>query len=158
MAKTQSEFEAPLSHLCSLPFVQNLRFLPVKNAADRGSDGMIEFTTPHGQYRLCVEMKNLISTRASRTRSLAAHADGHSMSTRRSAGKFGRENGKLVLARYIRATVGEQFVKPAADTQQEAIGCFRTRCLKPNFPSSTWPTHFFWASICVDWPRIRYFY
>ena len=111
MAQSPKEFEAPLSHLHALPFVQNLRFLPAGGSADRGVDSVIEFTTPHGQYRLSVELKksylnrSLVNAILSRTRGWTQPED-----DAKRRGKLGRTNGQLVLARYVPAATGEQFI------------------------------------------------
>src|SRR5690349_8316665 len=111
MAQAQKEFEAPLSHLRSLPFVQNLRFLPAGSGTDRGVDDVVEFTTPHRQYRLSLEMKRsylnkgLVNAILSRTRGSRQPEDDAKRRKR-----LERTNGQLVLARYIPAATGEQFI------------------------------------------------
>lgn len=108
MAKSQEGIEAPLSHLRSLPFIQDLRILPVENGNDDGVDGTIELKTPHGQYCLFVERKMSYLNRSLVNAILSRARREHNEKGQR---KFGSANAKLVLARYIPSTVGEQFVK-----------------------------------------------
>jgi hypothetical protein len=108
MATPQQGLEAPLAHLRALPFVRNLRFLPVATGADRGDDGVVELTTPHGRYRLAVEVKRSYLNH-SLVNAICSGALGlpHQSKSRT---KSEQTPARLVLARYVPAAIGEQFV------------------------------------------------
>ena len=99
MAPARQEYDAPLAHLRSLPFIRSLRFDP--------QEGVIELTTPRGRHRLYVEVKRsyldrgLVSAILSRT---PEESSGKARTKSREA------SARLVLARYIPAAVGEQFI------------------------------------------------
>jgi len=119
MALSPKELELPLSHLRALPFVENLRLLPVEKGPE-GGEPMIELTTPEGQYRFGVEQKrsylnqSLINAIIGRTTRLAQ--DRHPRPRRV---KTGQPAAKIVLARYIPATLGEQLVNAGVSFADE---------------------------------------
>jgi len=120
MVLSPKELEAPLSHLRALPFVENLRFLAVEKGPDSGDDGMIEVTTSQGQYRLSVQRKrsylnqSLINAIIGRTPRLVQDRP---PGTRRA--KAAHPVAKIVLARYIPATLGEQLVNAGVSFADE---------------------------------------
>jgi hypothetical protein len=98
MAKAGKEWEASMGRLRSLPFIRKLDFDPAA--------GMIELTTPRGRHRLSVEVK-----RSYLDRSLVNAILSHSPKGSTGKGRTkGAPNARLVLARYIPAAVGEQFI------------------------------------------------
>ena len=96
MATNRTDTDTALAHLAALPFVRSLRFTPAPKSADGGDDGVLELETATGRHRLSVEVK-----RSYLNRSLVNAVIGQT---------HGRQ-GKLILARYVPATLGEQFVK-----------------------------------------------
>ncbi len=96
MATRRTDTDTALAHLASLPFVRSLRFIPAPKSADRADDGVLELETAAGRHRLSVDVK-----RAYLNRSLVNAVIGQA---------HGRQ-GKLVIARYVPAALGEQFVK-----------------------------------------------
>jgi hypothetical protein len=111
MPLSQKEIEAPLAHLRSLPFVQDLGFFPAGNGPDRGTDAMLELTTPRGRYRFSVEVKRSYLSQslvnAILSRPPAPAQDTPPGNRRRKSEQI---YPRLVLARYIPAAVGERFV------------------------------------------------
>ena len=96
MATRRPDTDIALAHLAALPFVRSLRFIPALKSADRADDGVLELETATGKHRLSVEVK-----RSYLNRSLVNAVIGQA---------HGRQ-GKLVIARYVPAALGEQFVK-----------------------------------------------
>lgn len=96
MASHRIDTDTALAHLAALPFVRSLRFIPAPKSRDRADDGVLELETPTGRHRLSVEVK-----RSYLNRSLVNAVIGRT---------HGRQ-GKLVIARYVPAALGEQFVK-----------------------------------------------
>jgi hypothetical protein len=96
MATRRPDTDTALAHLAALPFVRSLRFIPAPKSADRADDGVLELETATGKHRLSVEVK-----RAYLNRSVVNAVIGQT---------HGRQ-GKLVIARYVPAALGEQFVK-----------------------------------------------
>src|SRR5580658_9432132 len=96
MATHRPDTDTALAHLAALPFVRSLRFIPAPKSADRADDGVLELETATGRHRLSVEVK-----RSYLNRSLVNAVIGQTR---------GRQ-GKLVIARYVPAALGEQFVK-----------------------------------------------
>ena len=96
MATRRPDTDTALAHLAALPFVRSLRFIPALKSADRADDGVLELETATGKHRLSVEVK-----RSYLNRSLVNAVIGQA---------HGRQ-GKLVIARYVPAALGEQFVK-----------------------------------------------
>jgi hypothetical protein len=99
MAPARQEPDAPLAHLRSLPFIRRLRFDPAEDT--------IELTTPRGRHRLSVEVKRSYLDR-SLVNAILSLAPEESSGKGRT--KSGKASARLVLARYIPATVGEQFI------------------------------------------------
>src|ERR1700728_1729551 len=96
MATHRPDTDTALAHLAALPFVRSLRFIPVPKSVDRADAGLLELETATGKHRLFVEVK-----RSYLNRSLVNAVIGQA---------HGRQ-GKLVIARYVPAALGEQFVK-----------------------------------------------
>ncbi len=96
MATRRPDTDIALAHLAALPFVRSLRFIPALKSADRADDGVLELETATGKHRLSVEVK-----RSYLNRSLVNAVIGQT---------HGRQ-GKLVIARYVPAALGEQLVK-----------------------------------------------
>jgi Transcriptional regulator, AbiEi antitoxin, Type IV TA system len=104
----QTESDAPLAHLRSLPFVRGLRFRPATKGADWEDDGILEIVTPQGTYRLSIEVKRSYLGR-SMVNAVIGRALGRPQSDSHKRSK--KPSGKLVLARYVPAIAGEQFVE-----------------------------------------------
>lgn len=96
MATRRPDTDTALAHLAALPFVRSLRFIPALKSADRADDGVLELETATGKHRLSVEVKRSYLNR-SLVNAVIGKADGR--------------RGKLVIARYVPAALGEQFVK-----------------------------------------------
>jgi hypothetical protein len=96
MATHRTDTDTAFAHLAALPFVRSLRFIPAPKSAGRANDGVLELETATGKHRLSVEVK-----RSYLNRSLVNAVIGQT---------HGRQ-GKLVIARYVPAALGEQFVK-----------------------------------------------
>ncbi|MES1262605.1 MAG: type IV toxin-antitoxin system AbiEi family antitoxin [Acidobacteriota bacterium] len=96
MATRGTDIDTALAHLAALPFVRSLRFIPAPKSADRADDGVLELETATGKHRLSVEVK-----RSYLNRGLVNAVIGQT---------HGPE-GKLVIARYVPAALGQQFVK-----------------------------------------------
>jgi hypothetical protein len=92
----RTDTDTALAHLAALPFVRRLRFIPTPKSAGRADDGVLELETATGKHRLSVEVR-----RSYLNRSLVNAVIGRA---------HGRQ-GKLVIARYVPAALGEQFVK-----------------------------------------------
>ena len=105
MTTPRTDIDTALAHLASLPFVRGLRFIPAASDGDRGDDGVLEIKTQGGRHRLSVEVK-----RSYLNRSLANALIGQTPSRKR-GGKSNETSGELVLARYVPAALGEEFVK-----------------------------------------------
>jgi hypothetical protein len=99
MAPSRQEWDAPLAHLRSLPFIRSLRFDPTEET--------IELTTPRGMHRLFVEVKRSYLDRGLVNAILSRAPE---KSSGKSPTKLGEASARLVLARYIPAAVGEQFI------------------------------------------------
>src|SRR5436305_14960564 len=95
MATQRTDTDTAFAHLAALPFVRSLRFFPAPKSADRGDDGVLELETATGKHRLSVEVK-----RSYLNRSLVNDVIAQS---------HGRQR-KLVIARYVPAAFGEQFI------------------------------------------------
>ena len=108
MMSPRTESEAPLTHLRSLPFVRGLRFHPATKGENWGDDGILEIETPQGRYRLSVEVKRSYLSRST-VNAVIGRALGRPRGDNRKSSK--EPSGKLVLARYVPATAGEQFVE-----------------------------------------------
>jgi hypothetical protein len=98
MALARHAWDAPLAHLRSLPFIRGLHFDPAEDT--------IELTTPQGRHRLSVEVKRSYLDR-SLVNAILSRAPEGSSGKRRTKGTTA---ARLVLARYIPAAVGEQFI------------------------------------------------
>ncbi len=98
MAPARQPWDAPLAHLRSLPFIRALHFAPAEET--------IELTTSRGRHRLSVEVKRSYLDRTL-VNAILSHASGGSSGKRRTKGTT---SARLVLARYIPAAVGEQFI------------------------------------------------
>src|ERR1700722_5645944 len=96
METRRTDTDTALAHLAALPFVRGLRFIPAPKSADRADAGVLELETATGRHRLSVEVK-----RSYLNRSLVNAVIGQTR---------GRQ-GKLVIARYVPAALGEQFIK-----------------------------------------------
>jgi hypothetical protein len=96
MATRPTDTDTAIAHLAALPFVRSLRFIPAPKTTDRADAGVLELETATGKHRLSVEVK-----RSYLNRSLVNAVIGQT---------HGRQ-GKLVIARYVPAALGEQFVK-----------------------------------------------
>ena len=108
MAPLRKEWNAPLTHLRALPFVRELHFDPAAEA--------LELTTPRGRYRLSVEVKRSYLDRTL-VNAILSQATGVSEGKRRTEGMTG---ARIVLARYIPAPVGEQFIAAGISFADEA--------------------------------------
>ncbi|HXB70825.1 MAG TPA: type IV toxin-antitoxin system AbiEi family antitoxin [Candidatus Acidoferrales bacterium] len=108
MPSLQTDNEAALDHLRSLPFVRKLRFLPADGRADPALDGILEIKTPQGLYRLPVQVKRSYLDR-SLVNAIISRVSGRKIARKR--GRPAKLNGRLLLARYVPPAIGEQFVE-----------------------------------------------
>jgi hypothetical protein len=95
MATRRPDTDTALAHLAALPFVRSLRFIPAPKSAGRADDGVLELETATGKHRLSVEVKRSYLNR-SHVNAVIGQAHGR--------------QGKLVIARYVPAALGEQFI------------------------------------------------
>ncbi|MEO8598144.1 MAG: type IV toxin-antitoxin system AbiEi family antitoxin [Candidatus Solibacter sp.] len=98
MASERHEWDAPLAHLRSIPFIRELDFDSARKT--------IDLTTPRGRHRLSVEVKRSYLDRTL-VNAILSHAPERSSGKRRATNPTG---SRFVLARYIPAAVGEQFI------------------------------------------------
>ena len=98
MARARQEWDTPLAHLRSLPFIRGLHFDP--------AEATVELMTPRGRHHLSVEVKRSYLDR-SLVNAILSRAPEVSSGQRRTKGTTA---ARLVLARYIPAAVGEQFI------------------------------------------------
>lgn len=98
MASSRQEWESPLAHLRALPFVRGIDFDPAAET--------LELTTPRGRHRLSVEVKRSYLDRTI-VNAMLSQADGGAGGKRRTKRMGG---ARFVLARYIPASIGEQFI------------------------------------------------
>src|SRR5579884_312304 len=98
MAASRQEWDGPLAHLRAVPFIREIHFDPAAKT--------LELTTPRGRHRLSVEVKRsyLDRTLVNAMLSQASGGAGGKRRTKRMGG------GRIVLARYIPASIGEQFI------------------------------------------------
>src|SRR5690242_2151070 len=112
MALARKEPVGALSHLRSLPFIRDLHYLPVGKTEDPEDDGTLELTTPHGRYRLSVEIKRSYLSDSMVNAVLSRVPDQVQGGCRRKGGnKSDGPRPRLLLARYIPARAGERFVE-----------------------------------------------
>lgn len=98
MAASRQEWKAPLAHLRALPFVREIDFDPAAET--------LELTTPRGRHRLSVEVKRSYLDRTL-VNAMLSQSSGGAGGKRRTKGVTG---ARIVLARYIPASIGEQFI------------------------------------------------
>jgi hypothetical protein len=99
MAPARQEYDAPLAHLRSLPFVSGLHFRP--------AEGTLDLTTPRGRHRLIAEVKRSYLDRGL-VNAILSRAREESPGTGRA--KSRKASVRIVLAHYIPAAAGEQFI------------------------------------------------
>ena len=112
MPIARKEPDGAIAHLRSLPFIRDVHLLPAGNDEDPGDDATLELTTPHGRYRLSVEIKRSYLG-DSMVNAILSRMSDQFPRRRQSKGriKSDQRRPKLVLARYIPAGVGERFVE-----------------------------------------------
>jgi len=98
MTTERKAWDTPLAHLRSLPFIQTLDFDPTAKT--------IDLTTPRGRHRLSVDVKRSYLDSAL-VNAILSHASGASKGNRRTKQT---DATRIVLARYIPAAVGDQFI------------------------------------------------